>query len=68
MITITLLNILQIKSEMPYIRPSADEMLNGKLEFYHLLEEGKAATRAGKKRPLQDVMQDIRQEITDATL
>jgi len=53
---------------MPYIRPSADEMLNGKLEFYHLLEEGKAATRAGKKRPLQDVMQDIRQEITDATL
>ena len=44
------------------------EMLNGKLELYHLLEEGKAATKAGKKRPLEDVMQDIRQEIADGTI
>jgi len=44
------------------------EMLNGKLELYRLLEEGKTAVRAGKKRPLEDVMQDIRQEIADGTL
>jgi hypothetical protein len=39
------------------------EMLNGKLRLYRLLDEGKKAIKEGTKRPLQDVMQDIRREI-----
>ena len=41
------------------------EQLNGKLELYRLLDEGRAAVKAGKKRPLADVMKDIKQEIAD---
>jgi len=44
------------------------EMLNGKLELYQLLDEGRAAVKEGRKRPLQDVMRDIRQEMTDGKL
>lgn len=43
----------------------AYEMLNGKLELYRLLDEGRSAVKAGKKRPLGDVMRDIRQEMDD---
>jgi len=39
------------------------EMLNGKLELYRLLDESRAAVKEGRKRPLADVMRDIRQEI-----
>ena len=46
----------------------AYEILSGKLELYRLLDEGKAAIKAGKKRPLEDVMKDIRQEIADGTI
>jgi len=41
------------------------EILSGKLELYRLLDEGRAAVTGCKKRPLEDVMRDIRQEITD---
>ncbi len=44
------------------------EMLNGKLELYRLLDEGRAAVREGRKRPLDDVMSDIRQEINDGKI
>lgn len=44
------------------------EMLNGKIELYRLLDEGRAAVKAGKKRPLCDVMNDIRQEIASGDL
>lgn len=44
------------------------EMLNGKLELYCLLDEGRAAVSEGRKRPLADVMRDIRQEITDGEI
>jgi prevent-host-death family protein len=44
------------------------EMLNGKLELYRLLDEGRAAAKGGRKRPLADVMRDIRQEITDGQI
>lgn len=44
------------------------EMLNGKLELYRLLDEGKAAVKEGRKRPLADVMRDIRQEIADGKI
>ena len=39
------------------------EMLNGKLELYRLLDEGRSAVREGRKRPMNDVMRDIRREI-----
>jgi PHD/YefM family antitoxin component YafN of YafNO toxin-antitoxin module len=42
------------------------EQLNGRLELYRLLDEGRTAVKAGKKRPLEDVMLDIKQEISDA--
>ncbi len=41
------------------------EMLNGKLQLYRLLDEGRAAVREGRKRPMTDVMRDIRGEIAD---
>ncbi len=44
------------------------EMLNGKIELYRLLDEGRTATAEGRKRQLEDVMQDIRQEITDGKI
>jgi PHD/YefM family antitoxin component YafN of YafNO toxin-antitoxin module len=44
------------------------EQLNGKLELYRLLDEGRAAVKAGKKRPLADVMEDIKQEIADGQI
>ena len=44
------------------------EQLNGKLELYRLLDEGRDAVKAGKKRPLADVMRDIKQEIADGQI
>ncbi len=44
------------------------EMLSGKLELYRLLDAGRAAVAEGRKRPLEDVMRDIRQEITDGKI
>ena len=44
------------------------EQLNGKLELYRLLDEGRDAIKAGKKRPLSDVMKDIKQEIVDGQI
>jgi len=44
------------------------EMLNGKLELYRMLDEGRTAVKEGRKRPLSDAMRDIRQEITDAKI
>ena len=46
----------------------AYEMLNGKLELYRLLDEGRTAVIAGRKRPIEEVMRDIRQEITDGKI
>ncbi len=34
------------------------EMLNGKLELYHLLDEGRKAVKEGKKLPFTNVMKD----------
>lgn len=44
------------------------EALSGKLELYRLLDEGRAAVKAENKRPLQEVMKDIKQVITDGKL
>ena len=39
------------------------EILNGKIELYRLLDEGRAAVKENRKRPLAEVMRDIRGEI-----
>ena len=44
------------------------EILNGKLELYLLLDEGRVAVKAGKKRPLQEVMRDIKRGLTDGAI
>jgi len=44
------------------------EILSGKLELYRLLDEGRAAVTEGRKRPLEDAMRDIRQEIIDGKI
>lgn len=41
------------------------EMFSGKLELYRLLGEGRDAIKEGRKRPIVDVMHDIRREIAD---
>jgi len=46
----------------------AYEMLNGKLELYHLLDEGRRAVKEGRKRSLEDVIQDLKQEISDGKI
>ena len=44
------------------------DMLNAKLDLYHVLDEGFTAIREGRKRPLAEVMRDIRQGIADDTI
>ena len=44
------------------------ELLNGKLELYSLLDEGRAAAKAGCTRPYEDVFRDIENEIIDGRL
>ncbi len=44
------------------------EILQGKLELYKLLDEGQTAIKEGRKRPLADVIHDIKQEIADENL
>jgi len=44
------------------------ELLNGKLELYHLLDEGRTAAKADRTRPYQDVFRNIEQEIADGQL
>ena len=44
------------------------EMLNGRLELYRLLDEGCAAAAAGRERPLEDVMADLKRSIADGTI
>lgn len=44
------------------------EILNGKLELYRLLDEGRAAVNEGRKRPLADVLRDIRQDIANGKI
>ncbi|MDR1194145.1 MAG: type II toxin-antitoxin system Phd/YefM family antitoxin [Peptococcaceae bacterium] len=41
------------------------EMLAGKLELYRLLDEGEEAIRQGRKRPLNEVMDEIRSELAN---
>ena len=44
------------------------EMLSGKLDLYSMLDEGRAAAKAERKRPYEDVFSDIEREIADGYL
>ena len=44
------------------------EQLNGKLELYRLLDEGRTAVKEGRKRPFADAIRDIKQEIADGKI
>ena len=44
------------------------EALSGKLDLYRLLDEGRAAVKAGKKRPIHEVMNDIKRGISDGEI
>ena len=44
------------------------DALNGRIELYRLLDESRAALKAGKKRPLKAVMNDIKQGIADGKI
>ncbi|MDD2555687.1 MAG: type II toxin-antitoxin system Phd/YefM family antitoxin [Syntrophaceticus sp.] len=56
------------KGDLAVMSIETYEMLNGKLELYRLLDEGRTAIKDGRKRPLEDVMGDIRQEIADGEI
>jgi PHD/YefM family antitoxin component YafN of YafNO toxin-antitoxin module len=42
------------------------ETLNGKLELYRLLDEGRAAVKEGRKRPLADAMRNVKRGLSHA--
>ena len=44
------------------------ETMCGKLELYRLLDEGRAAVKAGKKRSLNEVIKDIKNGIKDGEI
>jgi len=41
------------------------EMLNGKLELYRLLDEGRTAVKEDRKRPMNDIVKDLLREINN---
>ena len=41
------------------------EEMNGKLELYRLLDEGRADIEEGRTRPFEEVVQEIRRELVD---
>ena len=51
------------KGDLAVMSIEAYEALNGKLELYRLLEEGRAAVKDGRSRPLAEVMSDIKREV-----
>ena len=44
------------------------ESLNGKLELYRLLDEGRSAAKEGHKRNYKDAFKDIKQDLIDGKI
>ena len=55
-------------SDLAVMSMETYEMLIGKLELYSLLDEGRAAAKAGRKRSAEDVFRGIAQEMADAEI
>ncbi len=53
------------RGDLAVMSIEAYEALSGRLDLYRLLDEGRDAVEAGKKRPLDEVMNDIKKSITD---
>ncbi len=53
------------RGDLAVMSIEAYEALSGRLDLYHLLDEGRDAVEAGKKRPLDEVMNDIKKSMTD---
>jgi PHD/YefM family antitoxin component YafN of YafNO toxin-antitoxin module len=56
------------KGDLAVMSIDTFEALNGKLELYRLLDEGRAAVKEGRKRPLADVMRDVKKKAVDAQI
>ena len=56
------------KGDLAVMSIEVFDQLNSRLELYRMLDEGRAAVKAGKKRHLSDVMKDIKQEIADGQI
>jgi PHD/YefM family antitoxin component YafN of YafNO toxin-antitoxin module len=56
------------RGDLAVLSIDAYELLCGKYELYQMLEEGRIAIQAGKKRPLADVMDDIKRELADGQI
>ena len=56
------------KGDLAVMSIEAFEQLDGRLELYRQLDESRAAVKAGKKRPLVDVMKGIKQEISNGQI
>ena len=56
------------KGDLAVMSMETYEMLSGQLELYRLLDEGRAAAKAGKVRPAEDVFRNIAQEIADGQI
>jgi len=48
------------RGDLAVLSIDAYERLCGKYELYHLLEEGRAAAKAGRVRPFREAVADIR--------
>jgi len=46
----------------------AYEILNGRIELYALLDEGRKAVQEGRTRPFADAIADIRKEVANETV
>ena len=56
------------KGDLAVMSMETYEALNGKLDLYSLLDEGRVAAKDKRIRPFEDVFYDIEQEITDGRL
>jgi len=53
------------KGDLAIMSIEVYEQLKGKLELYHLLEQGLEDERNGKMRPLSNAIADIRKAVND---
>jgi PHD/YefM family antitoxin component YafN of YafNO toxin-antitoxin module len=56
------------KNDLAVISVEMFETLSGKQELYSLLAEGRAAAKEGRKRPMDEVFDEIEQEILHGRL
>jgi len=56
------------RGDLAVMSIEAYEALNGKIELYRQLDEGKAAVEEGRKRSLDEAMKHIKQSITDGKI